>query len=282
MSEDGAGVSSAAGPWGPRDGSEPPAAAIDVATAMQVEAPEARPANNAILLNLVSTALLAGWLAYTSGWRWALGAVVGVFVHEYGHVIAINLLGCGPGRIRIVPFLGGAAYPRIPPPTEFKGVVIALAGPVFGLLATFPFFAAAYATGDVHWLDAAFVIAVINLLNLMPAPPLDGSKAIGPALARVHPWVERAVVLLVGGVAVAWAGWAHQYILAFFLGLGVLSVLRAGVTRPFALKLTPGEFACSIVLYAAALGLCVAALWAVSGFSDQPLRALIEFLTGRR
>ena len=76
-----------------------------------------------------SSALLALMIGYYGGWIWALAGVIGVFVHEYGHVLAINALGCGPGRIRIIPFVGGAATMQRTPATDFKGVLIALAGP---------------------------------------------------------------------------------------------------------------------------------------------------------
>ena len=85
-----------------------------------------------------------------------------------------------------------------PPDSDFKGVLIALAGPTFGLLAAVPFFLAARQTGDPPGSAAPSSSAVINLLNLAPAPPLDGSKALGPALARIHPLVERAALVIVG------------------------------------------------------------------------------------
>ena len=194
------------------------------------------------------------------GWVWALAGVIGVFVHEYGHVLAMNALGCGPGRIRIVPFVGGAAIPKVPPGTEFKGVLIALAGPVFGLVAMAPFFIAYAATGQGVWLGGAFFIAVISLINLAPAPPLDGSKALGPALARIHPWLEKAALVVVGALAVLWALSTHNWIFGVFVALGVLGALKQGRVRPFALRLTGRQWLASVALYAAALGLCLAAL----------------------
>src|ERR1700760_872186 len=68
---------------------------------------------------LASTALLAVWIAWQWGWVWALAGVFGIVVHELGHMAVINALGCGPSRIHIIPFLGGAATMRRPPRTEF-------------------------------------------------------------------------------------------------------------------------------------------------------------------
>jgi Zn-dependent protease len=214
---------------------------------------------------IASTALLALWLGWRMGWIWAVAGVVGVFVHEYGHVLAINALGCGPGRIHIVPFLGGAATMKRAPTSEFKGVLIALAGPVFGLLAAVPFFALASATGDNRWLGGAFFIAVIGLINLAPAPPLDGSKALGPALARIHPWVERAALVLVGAAAVVWGLATHNTLFAIFVGIGVLGSLRAGALRPPAEPLSLAEWLASVGLWAIALALCLAVIILASG-----------------
>ncbi|HEY3815027.1 MAG TPA: M50 family metallopeptidase [Caulobacteraceae bacterium] len=274
---------SPAGPWGSRDGAAPAPAAPAASVAVESSTPADQ--GPSVLWNLVSTALLAVFLAWQSNWDWLwpLAAVTGVFVHEYGHVLAINAFGCGPGRIRIVPFVGGAAYPRIPPPTEFKGVIIALAGPVFGLLAALPFFGAAIWTGNAYWLEGVFVVAAINLINLLPAPPLDGSKALGPALARIHPWVERGAVIVIGAVAAAWALWTGRYIFALFIVLGVVGLVRrGGAIRPFALKLTGGEFALSLGFYAVAIALCIAVLWVValvSGHADDPFGMLLALVS---
>ena len=284
MSDDaGAGAESKSGPWGARDGTPPQAAAPSPSPAAAPVPPKVADQGPSLIWNLVSSLLLAALLASQTNWLWAIAAVVGVFVHEYGHVLAINALGCGPGRIRIVPFVGGAAYPAIPPPTEFKGVIISLAGPVFGLLAALPFFAAAIWTNRAFWLEGAFVVAAINLVNLLPAPPLDGSKALGPALARVHPWVERGAVIAVGVLAAAWAVWTHRYIFALFVAIGVFGVVRrTGEIRPFALKLTGGEFALCLGYYLVAIALCAAALWGVSvlsGHADDPFGMIRDMVS---
>jgi Zn-dependent protease len=209
---------------------------------------------------LISTALLAGFIAWQFGWIWAIAGVTGVFVHEYGHVLAINALGYGPGRIQIIPFFGGAATPKRPPASEFHGVLIALAGPVFGLLAMAPFFVAYAITGQQRWLGGALFVSAINLLNLAPAPPLDGSKALGPALARIHPWLERAAMLAIGGLALAWAIMHRELILGVFVGLGALGALRPGRLRPWASPLSVGQWLASIGAYLLAILLCALAV----------------------
>ena len=206
---------------------------------------------------MASTALLAAWIAYQWGWVWAVAGVVGILVHECGHMVVINALGCGPSRIHIIPFFGGAATMKRPPKTEFQGVLIALAGPIAGLVSTIPFFLAAGLTGDPRWAGGAFFIAMINLLNLAPAPPLDGSKALGPALAWVHPMLERVGLVLVGGAAALWALHRGSLLFGAFIAIGTLGALRGRAQRPQAERLTTGEWAGSIGLWGIALALCL-------------------------
>src|SRR3984957_1945305 len=191
---------------------------------------------------LGSSALLALMIGYYNGWIWALAGVIGVFVHEYGHVLAINALGVGPGRIRIIPFVGGAATMQRTPESDFKGVLISLAGPSFGLLAAIPFFILARQTGDSRWLGGAFFVGLINLLNLAPAPPLDGSKALGPALARIHPLVEKVALGVVGAAAVYWAVRTGNWIFGAFVGIATLGALRAPIRRTAARPLGAAEW----------------------------------------
>jgi Zn-dependent protease len=172
-------------------------------------------------------------------------------VHEYGHVLAINAAGSGPGRIHIVPFFGGAATMARPPATQFKAVLIALAGPMFGLAATLPFFAAAWLTGQRLWFEGAFFIAAMNLLNLVPAPPLDGSKALGPVLGRIHPWLERVVLAAIAALAVVWAVANREWIIGAFVGVTLIGSLVRPMGRSAATPLAGNEMLASFAFYVA-------------------------------
>jgi Zn-dependent protease len=205
------------------------------------------------------TLLFAGFIWYlTQSWIIAVALIFGLFVHEYGHVLAMNRLGMGPARIYIIPFLGGAAAGQRAPKSVWDGVIVALAGPLFGLLATIPAFGLFLLLGDPMWLLAAFVICMINLVNLAPAPPLDGSKAIGPLLARIHPWVEQGVMLAIGAVVIVWALTRESYIFGGFLALALFGHLRRGPTAPPGRPLSNREAVQSLGLYLMTAGACVA------------------------
>ena len=207
---------------------------------------------------LVSTLLLAGWIALWAGWLAALALVAGVFVHEFGHMMVINRLGCGPSRIRIIPFFGGAATLQRAPESDIKGVLIALAGPAFGLVAAVPFFLLAWQTGKPGWLAGAFSVGALNLINLAPAAPLDGAKALGPALQRVHPMFERVIVTAVALAGLAWALERGSWLFGAVIGFGALRAFAAGGARPPARPLSALEWPASVGLYLVVVGACAA------------------------
>jgi Zn-dependent protease len=254
-------------PW-----ADPPAA--DAATVTSLGAPKPPSRLTTFVWGLISTLLLAAWISWQLGWLWGLSAVAGVFVHEFGHVLVINWAGSGPSRIRIIPFFGGAATMERPPDTELKGVVIALAGPVFGLVAALPFFGLAAWTGEPAWLTGAVVISGFNLLNLAPAPPLDGSKALGPVLAKIHPLLERAALLVVGLAAIAWTFSRGSWLVPLFIGLSVFASLRAAQLRPSSRPLTWSEWAIGLALYGVALSLCGGVLWLAASGAHMKLQLL--------
>lgn len=256
------------GPWDPAP--EPVSPATAPAAATTADAPIAAGQHPAWAI--ASTLLLAAFLWWIMGsWVFAVAGIAGVLVHEYGHVLAMNRLGMGPARIYIIPFLGGAARAQRPAATEWRGVLVSLAGPAFGLLAMGPFILTWGLTGEAVWLQGALFVAFINLINLAPAPPLDGSHALGPVLARVHPLLEKAALIVMGALAVLWGVSQGSYIFAAFLAVAVLGHLRRGAWRSTAGPLSWAEAGRSLGLYLLTATLCagagIAALLPLAGGS---------------
>jgi Zn-dependent protease len=230
----------------------------------ETAAPEAEPRPAApsprteLFWGVVSTLLLAGWIALWGGWLASLALIIGVFVHEFGHMLVINWAGCGPSRIRIIPFFGGAATMERAPDSDFRGVLIALAGPAFGMLAAIPFMLAADVTHVRGWMAGAFYVASLNLINLLPAAPLDGSKALGPALARIHPWLERGALAVIAVAALVWAVRHDSFMFAAVIAFGALRAFVTGGGAPTARRLTAIEWAASVALFMFVFGVWAA------------------------
>jgi Zn-dependent protease len=143
-----------------------------------------------------------------------LGLVIGITVHEASHATSAYLLGDDTayrdGRVTLNPIshldllgslmllLAGFGWGRPTPvvPSKLRGgvfgpVAVALAGPVSNLLIVavcavlylLPPFQGGYL--QIIALMMAFTNALLFVFNLIPIPPLDGSKVIFPFLPRV-------------------------------------------------------------------------------------------------
>jgi len=72
-----------------------------------------------LVWSVLSTVLLGGFIWWISGsWVIAVAAIIGLFVHEYGHVLAMNRLGMGP------------APPATPAPRPIRSSAYAARAPV--------------------------------------------------------------------------------------------------------------------------------------------------------
>jgi Zn-dependent protease len=129
-----------------------------------------------ILLKTGGSMLLSiGAYSLIFGWKFAAGIVVLIFVHEIGHVIAAKSYGLPVTAPMFIPFVG-AYVMHARPSSSYAGAIIAYAGPLAGGLGGWACYYLGVAVGE-HWIIAvAFYTFLLNLLNLLPIPPLDGSK----------------------------------------------------------------------------------------------------------
>jgi Zn-dependent protease len=119
------------------------------------------------------------------GWKFALGFVVLLFVHEMGHVIQLRREGIQASAPMFIPFLGAAVMAKSLGNDATAEARVGLAGPVLGTLGALACIPIALATGSDFWRALAFTGLFLNLFNLLPVVPLDG----GRAMAALSPWM---------------------------------------------------------------------------------------------
>lgn len=181
-----------------------------------------------------------------------LGFVVGITLHEAAHAYSAYKLGDDTayrqGRVTLNPLshldvlgslmivMAGFGWGKPTPimPSKLRGgvfgpVAVALAGPVSNLLIVlvcavlvrFPTFQDGYLLIVVVGL--AFINALLFVFNLIPIPPLDGSKIIFPFLPRsldgfVNFMNQYGPFILLGLVAILWFAPSGYSPLSFILG----------------------------------------------------------------
>lgn len=119
------------------------------------------------------------------GWKFALGFVLLLLVHELGHVIALRREGLPASAPMFIPFLGAAVMAKSLGDDAAAEARVGLAGPILGTLGALALLPVALATGEHFWYALVFTGLFLNLFNLLPVVPLDG----GRAMAALSPWM---------------------------------------------------------------------------------------------
>jgi Zn-dependent protease len=159
------------------------------------------------------------------GWRYALGLVLSIYVHEMGHVAALRKLGIAANAPMFIPGLGALVRLKQYPATAREDAVVGLAGPVWGLGAAVVAFAAARVAGAGSLPAIAQSGAIINLFNLLPVWQLDGGRGIRP-LSTLQRWILVVVVVATGWVM-------NELPLGLVSGLlFAVQALRGGAPKP--------------------------------------------------
>jgi len=126
---------------------------------------------------------VASMAAYTwlFTWEFATLIMVSLIIHEYGHIWAMRAVGIPTKGIYLIPFVGGAAVPERAFRNRMEEQFVSIAGPIFGLAQGY-FLYLMYLLLDLPLLGAAAGwVALFNVFNLLPIPPLDGGRIIKSA-----------------------------------------------------------------------------------------------------
>ena len=133
------------------------------------------------------------------GWRFALGFVLLLLVHEMGHVFQLRREGIKASAPMFIPFLGAMVAMKELPKDAAAEARVGLAGPVLGSIGCLVPLGLYALTGNELFQALAFVGFFLNLFNLLPVLPLDGGRAmaaLSPALWLVGFALLIAVTLL--------------------------------------------------------------------------------------
>jgi Zn-dependent protease len=142
-----------------------------------------------VLFGLTKVSTLASmgvWIlayAVALGWRFAVGLAVVIYIHEMGHVFALQRLGIRAAAPVFIPGIGAIVRLRQSFVNPLEDARVGLAGPLWGLAAAITTALLYAATGYVLFGALTQVGAWINLFNLLPIGPLDGGRGFR-ALSR--------------------------------------------------------------------------------------------------
>lgn len=148
-----------------------------------------------IILKTGGTMILSvGAYALVWGWRFAVGFVVLIFVHECGHLIAAKRIGLKVGAPVFIPFMGAVIALKEAPRNAWIEAQVGIGGPLMGTVGAIASYGLYLLTGNELFSALAYVGFFLNLFNLAPIGFLDGGRivtALSPWL-----WLVGAVIVL--------------------------------------------------------------------------------------
>lgn len=164
-------------------------------------------------------------LAYTwiFGWRYAVGFVSLLFIHEMGHFVAARQRGLPVGLPTFIPFLGAWVELKEMPHNAEVEAYVGLGGPFAGTIAAlFCYFLA-------RQFDSSLLLAIaysgffLNLFNMIPMSPFDGGRICAvlgpriwflgvPVLIALFYYRPSPMLILVAVMAAPqlWSAWTYD------------------------------------------------------------------------
>jgi Zn-dependent protease len=131
--------------------------------------------------------------AFVFGWKYAVGFVLLLFVHEMGHYIAAKRRGLAVGAPTFIPFLGAWIELKDLPHDAETEAYVGLGGPLLGTAGALVCYLMARSYGTPWLLAVAYGGFFLNLFNLIPLSPFDGGRITAVLSPRI--WLLGVPVL---------------------------------------------------------------------------------------
>lgn len=164
-----------------------------------------------ILIKAGSIFIAVGAYALIWGWKFGVGIVLLILLHEFGHYLEAKREGLSPKLPVFIPFLG--AYVQYTRGNPWQTVRVAIAGPIFGGLAALVCYLIGRTQGSDLLLALAYFGFFLNLFNLVPFGIFDGG-----AVWRSARWLR-----LGGGGAKATISYVLYFGTALALIVGMIA-----------------------------------------------------------
>lgn len=198
-----------------------------IVSLMEAEANRSSTWSQNLMILIVSVVAFAALSRWQNDWSWTAVLIAVLFVHELGHLVAMRVCGYRNTKILFIPLFGAAASGINFNVPGWKRVVVALAGPIPGMMIGFAVGIAGLVLNQPYLVRFGEVSCFLNAFNLIPIMPFDGGWVAFYVLFCRHPWLNvafracGAALLIWGAVAL------KDFMLGAFGGLTLLGAVHA-------------------------------------------------------
>ncbi len=160
-------------------------------------------------LKFLGIFVAVGGYALIWGWRFGIGFVAMILVHELGHYVEARRQGLNPQLPVFIPFLGAYVALRGQPFDPWRNALVSAAGPFAGGIAALACLLYGNAIDSDLLRALAYMGFFLNLFNLIPIGFLDGGhllrswRVLRAGGGRPTPGEARKLAGIVGAYSVA-------------------------------------------------------------------------------
>jgi len=134
------------------------------------------------------------------GWKFAVGFVLLIFVHELGHLVAAKQFNLPVGAPVFIPFMGAFIALKEAPKNAWIEACVGIGGPLLGTAGALVCHGIGVAFDAPLFIALAWVGYWLNLFNLTPIGYLDGGRIV----TALSPWLWIPGLGIVG-----WMAWTR-------------------------------------------------------------------------
>jgi Zn-dependent protease len=152
----------------------------------------------------------------------SLALILGVlFFHELGHYLAMRVFKYRNVKMFFLPGFGAAVTGSHYNVAGWKKAFVSLLGPVPGIWLGAGLAGSAFVSGNAAFHEVAWLLLIINTMNLLPVVPLDGGWFWNTVLFSRNRWLEAAFkgAAALIGIAASFAGLGRIWL---FLAIATL------------------------------------------------------------
>ncbi|MFT4924996.1 MAG: Zn-dependent protease [Phenylobacterium sp.] len=231
-----------------------------------------------IKLALIGASLVT--YAWLFSLTFAVALLISLMFHEFGHVQAMRYFGLKTRGIYLVPFVGGLALGDEKVNTRWQSVVIALAGPAFGMVMSLAYMLVYGLTGEIFFAALAVFNALLNLFNLLPVLPLDGGHVIKHICFSLHGKFWAAICATTAAFLVYLCYQSGSPLLALLLIIGSVEIAFEWQHRHDSHLLPLDHYGqvFSVVWYLTSVICFIGVVWFFAGVGDDMLGLPLKIL----
>lgn len=152
-----------------------------------------------------------------------------LFIHEFGHFLAMKYFGYENVRMLFIPLMGAFVQGSKDKYSQRESFIVTMAGPMPGVIIGSILLYFAVDIKSEWLLTISFLFIFLNLMNLLPLDPLDGGQLF-KLFAKKHRETFLLIFALLSSLILIVAGWfMSQWIImgiGFFMAIRIRSMQR--------------------------------------------------------